>query len=186
MSLSLGELAALCIKAGRGAGLAWGLAEELGWSVRWLAKRGLPAADGVVTLLGIDQGESALSAGLALSERASDPSGANLQSVRAPLLMVPFLARTVEPGRALSVQVAETRFLIGANETSLEAPLPALAPVSVSSAEEDVPARPHLSRAPAMSMETRASLERLAGQTYAPANERSRLLGAGAGLADND
>ncbi|MEM7743244.1 MAG: DUF3726 domain-containing protein [Pseudomonadota bacterium] len=186
MSLSLGELAALCIKAGRGAGLPWGLAEELGWAVRWLAKRGLPAADGVVTLLGTDHGESALSTGLALSERSTGPSGVRLQSVRAPLMMVPFLARTVAPGCTLSVQVAETRFLIGANETSLEAPLPALAPVSVSQADEDVPARSHLTRAPTLDPKTRASLEAFARQTYAPPNERSRLLGAGAGLADND
>ena len=42
MSWSLGETRALAIKAARGAGLSWGLAEEAGFSVHWLQARGAP------------------------------------------------------------------------------------------------------------------------------------------------
>jgi len=45
IDLSHSELRSLITKAARGAGLAWGLAEEAGWAAEWLARRGFPAAD---------------------------------------------------------------------------------------------------------------------------------------------
>jgi hypothetical protein len=41
--LSLSEIGTLCVKAARGAGFDWGLAEEAGHAVVWLARAGLPA-----------------------------------------------------------------------------------------------------------------------------------------------
>lgn len=46
--LSQNEIQALCLKASRGAGMPWGLAEEAGFAAAWLAARGL---DGPGTLL---------------------------------------------------------------------------------------------------------------------------------------
>ena len=45
IDLAHSELRALVTKAARGAGLAWGLAEEAGWAADWLARRSLPAGD---------------------------------------------------------------------------------------------------------------------------------------------
>lgn len=42
MWVSLNEIEQTSLKAARGAGYAWGLAEETGASARWLAMRGLP------------------------------------------------------------------------------------------------------------------------------------------------
>jgi len=39
--MSRNEIAALCFKAARGAGMSWGLAEEAGRAAAWLAQRGL-------------------------------------------------------------------------------------------------------------------------------------------------
>lgn len=42
MKTSLGEISAEVKKAGRGAGLPWGLANEAGWAAQWLVKNDLP------------------------------------------------------------------------------------------------------------------------------------------------
>ena len=52
-SLSQNEVEQLCLKAARGAGMDWGLAEEAGFAAAWLALRGL---DGPGTLLAQLQG----------------------------------------------------------------------------------------------------------------------------------
>lgn len=46
--LSGNETEMLCLKAARGAGLTWGLAEEVGYAARWLQTRGI---DGTTVLL---------------------------------------------------------------------------------------------------------------------------------------
>lgn len=38
---SSNEIEQLCLKAARGAGMSWGMAEEAGFAARWLAERGL-------------------------------------------------------------------------------------------------------------------------------------------------
>ncbi|MAE12157.1 MAG: hypothetical protein CMN35_02945 [SAR116 cluster bacterium] len=53
MSWSLGETAALALKAARGAGMSWGLAEETAASVVWLHSRGLPGISALCSYLGI-------------------------------------------------------------------------------------------------------------------------------------
>ena len=64
MSWSLGETAALALKAARGAGLSWGMAEEAAGAVFWLHQRGLPgisALCGYLDVCGHDRtGEYAL------------------------------------------------------------------------------------------------------------------------------
>ena len=44
MSWSLGETGAIALKATRGAGMTWGLAEEASEAIVWLQGRGLPGA----------------------------------------------------------------------------------------------------------------------------------------------
>ena len=51
MSWSLGETGALAVKAARGAGFAWGLAEDAGFAVVWLQARGLPGAPALCSYL---------------------------------------------------------------------------------------------------------------------------------------
>ena len=69
VSLSLGELEALCRKAARGAGFDWGTAEEAGRAVRRLAGVGLPGAELLLGPAGRGRGV----AGGASARRARSP-----------------------------------------------------------------------------------------------------------------
>lgn len=51
VSWSLGEIEALAIKAARGAGLTWGVAQEAGYAVRWLQASGAPGVAALANLL---------------------------------------------------------------------------------------------------------------------------------------
>ena len=51
MSWSLGETGALALKAARGAGMTWGLAEEASEAVVWLQARGLPGVSALCRYL---------------------------------------------------------------------------------------------------------------------------------------
>ena len=50
-TLSLSEVEALALKAARGAGLAWGLAEEAAFATRWLCENGAQGLDLLAQLL---------------------------------------------------------------------------------------------------------------------------------------
>jgi hypothetical protein len=50
-SFAIGEVEALVLKAYRGAGYSWGLAQEAGRAAGWLGERGLPAIDLFAELL---------------------------------------------------------------------------------------------------------------------------------------
>lgn len=129
---SLAEIETLSAKAGRGAGLSWGLAEEAGAAARWLAEQGLPGPELLLRHLEaydrrpwaevapiIDGGPwrtadgSALcpiAAGAALSDRAGLPDGPGacgitLDGVATPGLILPFVAFAAEAtGCALRVR----------------------------------------------------------------------------------
>lgn len=117
--MSLSEIEALALKAARGAGLSWGMAEEAGYATRWLAEQGI---DGPALLLTrLDQlstvtgaaappqingrrwsptGPAALCplvTGVALNDFAMLPEGPVQGSVRVgpvatPALLLPFVA----------------------------------------------------------------------------------------------
>jgi len=117
--LSLAEIETLGMKAARGAGLSWGMAEEAGMAARWLAAHRLPGPElllrhlesfdrrawrAVAPIVGAriwrtDDGAALcpLAAGAALSDRAglADGPGARpitLEPVADPGLLLPFAA----------------------------------------------------------------------------------------------
>ena len=107
MSWSLGETGALAIKAARGAGFAWGLAEDAGFAVVWLQARGLPGAPALCSYLSWyaannhrqdeQTGRCPLLTGAAISDGViSTPQHAqdeiDLGLVRTPLLLLPFIS----------------------------------------------------------------------------------------------
>ena len=51
MIVSLNEIESLALKAARGAGMSWGLAEEAAVAASWLAARSLPWAETLADLL---------------------------------------------------------------------------------------------------------------------------------------
>ncbi|MFD1881628.1 DUF3726 domain-containing protein [Paracoccus pacificus] len=57
ITLSRGEVEALCAKAARGAGMSWGMADEAGFAAAWLAARGFDAAAVLLAHLEATQGK---------------------------------------------------------------------------------------------------------------------------------
>lgn len=196
MILSLGEVEALARKAARGAGLSWGMAEEAGRAARWLCAQGLDGCGLLLAALrradGGGPGTCPLLAGAALSDDAAALSAApvTLRAVVAPALLLPFAADAAAAlGRPVSLAwggvgaVADGAAL--ALQCGDDAALAAAADVIVTPGARMPPALPRHSRA-APDPETWAALTALADRTHAPATDASRLLGAGAGLSDND
>ncbi|MEM7509112.1 MAG: DUF3726 domain-containing protein [Pseudomonadota bacterium] len=214
MSFSLNEVEALAKRAARGSGLHWGLAEEAAKGVRWLARFGLPGPALLADLLILNDGAahedltpsdldgvwtapagrlSPLIAGAALSDCADQLRHGSLRlgPVSQPMLLAPFAAAAARylgqgvalrwagttllgDGTVLEIsgdQAGATAELVEHVECALADP-PAKALTSVERAEVDG--------------QTWARLGVFAARTYAPATEASRLLGAGAGVSDND
>lgn len=57
-ALSHNEVTSLCMKAARGAGMSWGLAEEAGFAAAWLVQHGINGPSHLCTHLNQSQGRS--------------------------------------------------------------------------------------------------------------------------------
>jgi len=203
MSWSLGETAALALKAARGAGLSWGLAEEAAAAVIWLHSNNLPGISALCSYLGNPDGKprtdgacpiltgcALIDGAMASPRRAGEVT--EIGPVRAPLLLLPFVAR-LEGGSIwlLTSRTADrddhsidgsagdsfaSHCLSGAAHCRL---------VHQTRRQVIAPQREVLRLADHFA----CCVDRLgtfAHRTYAPATGQSRLSGAGAGLTDND
>jgi len=116
VTYSLNEIETMAVKAGRGVGLPWGMAEEAGKAARWLAAHRQPALDAFVGLLDlvdrrtygdlapVRKGQRwvgregllcAMTAGITLCDRAEAlASGQRFHTGRIafPVLSLPFVA----------------------------------------------------------------------------------------------
>ena len=199
MSWSLGETAALALKAARGAGMSWGLAEETAASVVWLHRRGLPGISALCSYLAqaaapqSPEGGCPIMTGCALFDGMMDVPETSSQTldlghVHAPLLLLPFVAR-LEPGHYwLQAPGLQGTVNIASGDGWQSHCLRGSGSCTVSLGD-----RPQVD--PALEMITRVNgrftccVDRLDGyahRTYAPATGQSRMSGAGAGLTDND
>lgn len=150
MIWSLNEIESTAKKAARGAGMAWGIAEEAGRATRWLCAAGWPGAESLAALLrdkdGADwadlrpriagdgwaaQGEllCPIATGAAIADRAQDwAAGASvtLGPVAHPLLLVPFVAMAADiAGARLRIGWEGVAITRGAGETRAEIADPA-------------------------------------------------------------
>ena len=212
MTLSLNEIEVTARKAARGAGYAWGLAEEAGKATRWLCAHGI---DGCAALAGlltrVDSADLSdrspitdgpawkapggtlcpLIAGAALSDRAYQVGGSELrlENVTLPILLAPFAALLgQQTGQTVTVAWPGTQLCTDGARIGLTGALrddPGTATVTVTAGgtiDAPNPARGRADPDPA----AWKTLNAFAHRTYAPATEESRLRGAGAGLSDND
>jgi hypothetical protein len=210
MIVSLNEVETTILKAARGAGMTWGLAEEAAQAARWLAARRIPFEALLVALLEAEPWRAEIDfVGGVLRPRAADEylcpirAGAFLSDAGAalpirferlslPLLLAPFAAR--RDGR-LNLQWDRTilRFDRGQLMTSIE-PLSRLSVLSVDAAEACAPnvwdknATPLVTKEGGAVIDTAAwaKLQNFESRIYVPASLESRLSGAGAALDDND
>ena len=211
VALSRSELQAIVLRAARGAGLPWGLAEEAAMAVLWLQLAGLEGASELVHYLrdpdAADSDCCPIRLGARLSDRCCLPDGCfsrpelDLPTVRRPLLLVPALARALGAGTADATASLRLRLIRrGVCLAELAAAQPEAAHridvrrlrvdrlddliLAVEPAEAGVPIGSPSIPAPVASAVV-AALEHLGRQTLVPASEESRA-GAGAGLLDND
>lgn len=209
--LSLGEIDALCLKAARGAGFSWGMAQEAGRAARMLAAWKLPGPEALAAHLNeidgaVDQhapvrdgkgwscaagAHCPISLGAALADFAHVLSDRPtiLGAVHRPLLLPPFLRAVAEQRMARVVlQGGSDRLNVGplGPEGRPDAPS-RWHDVRIFLAPLGDPSGPVITTAPyPIDSETLAALTDLAHRTYVPATEESRRSGAGAGPTDND
>ena len=203
MSWSLGETAALALKAARGAGLTWGLAEEAAAAVIWLHSNGLPGISALCSYLGNPDGPPRtdgacpILTGCALIDGAMESpvqtgEVTEIGPIRAPLLLLPFVAR-LEGGTTWLMASHGSRAVTGIIDGTAS---DHWASQCLSGAAHcQLRRHTHRQVAPPPREVLRLDdhfgccVERLgtfAHRTYAPATGQSRLSGAGAGLTDND
>lgn len=209
MTYALNEVEATAKKATRGAAYTWGLAEEAAKATRWLCAQGV---DGCAVLAGLlrttdratdmapmsldgdwasESGQlCALISGASLSDCAYRlPTGAiRMHNVVAPQLLLPFAAAAARHlGHPIAITWSGNTVIV--SEAGLcTADIPAIDVadlVTVETVDAAGQAVAQSTRAAPLATDW-AYLNELAGRTYAPATEESRLKGAGSGLSDND
>lgn len=180
MRPSLGEVQAVATRAARGAGLAWGLAEEAGWAARWGWTHGLDSLSALAEVLAdYEPAFCPLLRGAAFCDAPAPFDG----TMRGAVLFLPFLA-CAEWTLVWEGGAAEG----GGGAIRLTGALPGPGRVGVILQAGGSGQGRLLRREEARREAPRAAwalLKRLEGRTFAPPSEASRA-GAGAGLADND
>ena len=210
--LSAGEIEALALKAARGAGMSWGLAEEAAFAVCWLGQQGLDSLSllalhldrtpgGTIGTAPVFQDGCWLSggplllcpiaAGAALSDHFLLPQGPmtgmiRLCEVSAPLLVLPFLAAAgAKAGVVVTVRWSGCDVVLSMGKLLAVAGAEDL--MSDTTTEMTVtaaPARQDIPPLPVVPPATLQALQAHVRRTYVPASEQSRR-GAGADGIDD-
>lgn len=204
--LSLNEIEQLCLKAARGAGFSWGLAEEAGAAASWLVRHGLDGPDLLLQRLVLgpltgpalpwssQQGlQCPIRLGASLCDHVDLPQTAlengpiELGLIAAPGLLLPFLSRMATIKRhVIEFRGCGQSILLSVQvQTALTAAAPQLglqSQVTISQSVKVDPSR-SVSSPCKTSTQTISALSAFAHRTTVPASEASR---AGAGAADRD
>lgn len=199
MNWSLGETRALAVKAARGAGMDWGLADDAGFAVHWLEAHGAPAATALANLLDWYDRRGGNSAADRESGVCPVILGTAMSDCRAvadrspgiivqPLLLAPFVM-IADPHQTWSLKWNDVDLRISQQGLKTDAQHHHLLDDAANCRLEPVgafEAGHGQSRVPDTESEAISRLGIFAARTYAPATEQSRMAGAGAGLNDND
>ncbi len=211
LDFSIGEVESLVLKAYRGAGFSWGMAQEAGQAAAWMAMVGLPALDAFAALLPVIDGKRnaqlvplmhvpgkwsnpsgmlcPVVSGTAFSDGEQEIAGSSLvlENVLQPLILLPFISQSDAP---VMVSVADHQYLCGTRVCSeiagQNSANPGRANVILSAAEGRLENPLPCSQRAIVDDASVEVLNTYAHRTYVPASEASRLAGAGAGLLDND
>jgi hypothetical protein len=209
MIVSLNEVESLTLKACRGAGMSWGLAEEAAQAARWLAARGCAWDRSLVALLA-RRGNHASSrltardmhpvaeggalcpihAGAAVADLLRPGEHLTLHNVLEPIWLVPFAHRRAGPVHTARLIWSDGEMESGAADARLVT-IDRLDWIRIELSAAHAPATdadPAGGRSSGRPIDPSAwaALEACAARTYVAASLQSRLAGAGAGLSDND
>lgn len=201
--LSLGEFQATGLKALRGAGYPWGVAEEGAAACRTLAEWGINPSASLLRLLTSVAGVvpdywpdadlvtpsgmlCPFAAGSWLRDTAgtTDVERLELSGLVEPVLLSPALAILAEDGASYELTWPEGSIVAAAGGTGVEVHSAELAtPVAATVVRVASPTQPATPGAAATRVlvagDVLAQLERFAALTYAPNTEASRTKGAG-------
>jgi len=210
---SLSEIQAACLKAARGSGLPWGLAEEVGAGAAWLSAAGLPGPELILQFLRQPKHEAPqmspgiwraarggalcpVLAGTALSDFAALPEGLGaerlvLEDLAFPLLILPFAAQIAyRTARPIAVEWPNVRAVLGPDGYRLSiappgAELAPLATVTLAWAAQVDGLVPVGRSGKRVALSIWRQLDELAMRTMVPATARSHA-DAGSSASDND
>lgn len=213
LDYSIGEIDSLVLKAYRGAGFSWGMAQEAGAAAGWLSENGYPAIDQFARLLPqidgcahadllpavvnssrVPERVCPVVAGCALTDGALCGDGVisiAIESVVSPIILLPFAVRfAATVGQVLLLTHDAQRYHIESGRAVALADhtadsKPATVQIVSSTRQPSMPL-PVTSTRGVGDPQSLEVLERFAHRTYVPASDASRLAGAGAGLLDND
>lgn len=192
VQLSYNEILNTARKAASGAGLAFGVAEEIGQAAVWLSRHGLDGLRIVIDAVDVPGCAQVLN-GLSvidLLQAHEDPPAREIDTGACALLILGLAgAAEATTGIRFAVRTGpSTMALRNADKTGLlalqHAPVITLERLTGTGSDEPVHAR--MPRPPATDLATFNAASALAAKTYVPASEASRLTGAGAGTSDND
>ena len=215
MIVSRNEIESLALKAARGAGMSWGLAEEASVAAGWLAQHALPWADTLAGVLAQAHTTSPpriaghrivpsrpgthlcpIITGALLSDLGPPASTMEVRDVLAPLWLAPFLASWAGPdcgarlswgGAQLSVALSAVAGADTFRAAALAAPLADRVAIALEPIGRLAESRPHREPSGYAAPDSAwRALQELEHKSYVPASAQSRLAGAGAGLLDND
>ena len=214
MDRSLNEIEAMAKKAARGAGLPWGLAEDVGKSVRWLEAYDLGGTEilarylsSMGSLTTFQTGPTSVNGiwtapcgtlcpivtGAALSDHASKiKRGAKgMSKIRFPLLLVPYAAAAAERiHQPITLLWKGARITVDGKKVAVNGDATNVRTDKAIALRCQITAEDW----DGYSAKLRGDVDPIAWdklgefahKTYAPATEESRLSGAGAGTTDND
>ena len=202
---SLNELYLMVRRATRGAGLAWGIAEEAGKATRWLCAFGL---DGVGLLIDeLDEafkknalvnvsnqkwvGKSALLIGIALIDRVGFSLPQRIEGVKNPLFLTPFLAQRAQAEQqSLTLECTQGSLTVTpSGRLSMHGKLSTYGRLHLSASHQDnmiIGDEIHYQYRAFLSTQAHDILSKLAQRTYVPDSSSNRASDAGAGLVDKD
>jgi hypothetical protein len=198
VSLSQGEATAIVVKAARGFGLSWGLAEEAGWALCQLGQYGGdPLSWFERAFKGLTE-NCPITIGAAVMDHAPLPNsdvqqGGDLGLIRMPILLLPFLRQSAELvghrlylcENASGLRIDVTGDLGSHIEQLGSLPIGHVVTEVGALINNDKPIKSKTCRFQT-SMDTLTQLDKLGSRTYVPETEASRMSGAGAGASDND
>ncbi len=213
LDYSIGEAESLVLKAYRGAGFSWGMAQEAGNAAAWMSMYGLPGIAQFAQLLPVIDGKRnseivplmhvpgewrnptgvlcPVVAGTAFTDGDYDLSGSGLMlaNVLQPLILLPFVSQS---DQSVELVINNNTYICG---SKICACIAGNTENAASASCTSVTIR-HSTQLPdnSLAFSQRALvnpadvdlLSTYAHRTYVPASEASRLAGAGAGLLDND
>ena len=198
ISLSQGEATAIVVKAARGFGLSWGLAEEAGWALCQLGQYNNDVLSWFGHAFHATKEQCPITLGVTVMDHAPLPKsvaqqGGDLGLVRMPILLFPFLRKSAERvGHRLIFRETVGDLRIDVTD-ELDTHIKQLESVTVGHVVIEVGAvlnpdhglKPKTHRFQTFT-DTLTQLDLLGSRTYVPETEASRMSGAGAGASDND